>query len=221
MGVARASRGRLLAWATLVGVLAALNYAGRFVGGKPPDDTLYRYDYAVGGVVQYALILGFVLWITRGLPRRELLALRRPRSWKTAAGLAVLVLLGIALASAVLNPLLHPGQEQGLTPERWEPSHATAFALNFVVIAGLAPVVEELTFRGLGFTLLEPFGRWTAIVLVGLAFGLAHGLIEALPVLVVFGSGLAYLRSRTDSVYPGMALHAIFNAMALTLAVTT
>jgi membrane protease YdiL (CAAX protease family) len=215
------SRGRLLAWTGLVAALAALNYASRFAGGKPPDDTLYRYDYAIGGAVQYALIFGVVLWIARGLPKRPLFALRRPSSWPAAAGVSVVVLLGIALVSAVLNPLLHPGQEQGLTPDRWEPSHALAFGLNFAVIAGAAPLVEELTFRGLGFTLLTRFGRSTAILLVGLAFGLAHGLLEALPILVVFGSGLAYLRSRTESVYPGMVLHGIFNSIALTLAVAT
>jgi membrane protease YdiL (CAAX protease family) len=215
------SRGRLLAWTSLVAVLAALNYASRLAEGKPPDDTLYRYDYALGGAVQYALILAVVLWIARGLPKRRLLALRRPRSWPSAAGLALLVLLAIALVSAALNPVLHPGQEQGLTPNRWESSHAVAYGLNFAVIAGAAPVVEELTFRGLGFTLLERFGVPSAILLVGLAFGLAHGLIEALPILIVFGSGLAYLRSRTESVYPGMLLHGTFNAIALTLAVTT
>jgi uncharacterized protein len=215
------SRGRLLGWTSLVTVLATLNYAARFVGGKPPEDTLYRYDYAIGGAVQYALILGVVLWLARGLPKRPLLALRRPRSWPAAAGIAILVLLGIAAVSALLGPLLHPGKEQGLTPDRWEPRHAFAYGLNFAVIAGAAPLVEELTFRGLGFTLLERFGSWMAIVLVGLAFGLAHGLIEALPVLVVFGGGLAYLRWRTGSVYPGMLLHATFNAIALTLAVTT
>ena len=215
------SRGRLLAWTSLVAVLTALNYASRLAEGKPPDDTLYRYDYALGGAVQYALILAVVLWIARGLPKRRLLALRRPRSWPSAAGLALLVLLAIALVSAALNPVLHPGQEQGLTPNRWESSHAVAYGLNFAVIAGVAPVVEELTFRGLGFTLLERFGVPSAILLVGLAFGLAHGLIEALPILIVFGSGLAYLRSRTESVYPGMLLHGTFNAIALTLAVTT
>jgi membrane protease YdiL (CAAX protease family) len=52
-------------------------------------------------------------------------------------------------------------------------------------------------------------------------FGLWHGLVEALPVLIVFGFGLAYLRSRTNSIFPGMLLHALFNAAALIIAVTT
>jgi sodium transport system permease protein len=54
----------------------------------------------------------------------------------------------------------------------------------------------------------------------GLLFGLSHGLVQALPVLSAFGFGLAWLRSRTGSVYPGMLVHATFNALALALAVT-
>jgi membrane protease YdiL (CAAX protease family) len=56
-------------------------------------------------------------------------------------------------------------------------------------------------------------------VLTGLAFGVAHGLVEALPLLVAFGIGLAYLRCRVDSVYPGMVVHGLFNGAALVVAV--
>ncbi len=38
---------------------------------------------------------------------------------------------------------------------------------------------------------------------IGLAFGLAHGLVEGLPILIVFGAGLAWLRARTDERVPG------------------
>jgi membrane protease YdiL (CAAX protease family) len=62
-------------------------------------------------------------------------------------------------------------------------------------------------------------GRWPSIVLVGVAFGLAHGLVEALLVLVPFGMALAWLRDRTNSVVPGMFVHAFFNGAALILIV--
>jgi hypothetical protein len=62
-------------------------------------------------------------------------------------------------------------------------------------------------------------GRWQSIIIVGFAFGLAHGLLEALLVLVPFGIVLAYLRDRTDSVYPGMIVHGLFNGIALAAAV--
>ena len=94
------------------------------------------------------------------------------------------------------------------------------YVVNGLVICIVAPVVEELAFRGLGYGVLERFGRWTAIILVGIAFGLAHGLVEAFPFLAAFGAGLAYLRSRVNSVYPGMIVHGLFNAAALIVAVS-
>jgi membrane protease YdiL (CAAX protease family) len=117
-------------------------------------------------------------------------------------------------------PLEDPGQEQGLTPTRWEPAHAGAFAANLVLFCIVAPVVEETLFRGVGQSLLrERFGPRAAIVLVGLAFGAWHGLLYALLILVPFGWALAYLRERTNSVYPGMVVHAIFNGAAIAFSV--
>lgn len=79
----------------------------------------------------------------------------------------------------------------------------------------IAPLVEELTFRGVGQSLLRFLGRAPSILLAGVAFGLAHGLLEALIVLVPFGIALAWLRDRTNSVLPGILVHGLFNAAAL------
>jgi uncharacterized protein len=215
----RLGAGRLTAWASIVGLLATLGYIGRFSGGELPKEPLYRWDEFVGGLVQFLLLLGFMLAVAWGVSKREVFALRRPRSWRRALGIMLVVAVVVVVVSAALEPVLHPDKEQGLAPTRWEPAHAGAFVANFVVVALLAPVVEELTFRGLGFTLLERFGRPAAIVLVGLAFGLAHGLVEGLPLLFLFGAGLAYLRSRTESVYPGMVIHVVYNGLVLLIAV--
>ena len=211
---------KLAGWFTLVGVISAISYAGRFAGGKPPKNALYDYSTAGSELILFAIILALVFWIARGLPKREAFALRRPESWGRAIALGFAVLIAIAIANAALDPLLHGGREQGLTPSGWQSSHAAAFAVNLFAFAIVGPIAEELTFRGLGFYLLEPYGQTVAIVVIGITFGLWHGLVEALPVLIVFGTGLAFLRSRTDSIYPGMILHVTFNAAALLLAVT-
>jgi uncharacterized protein len=216
----RTGGGRLVAWTAIVGVLAVLGYVGRFAGGPQPKEPLYRWDQFAGGLIQFLVVLGLMLLVAIGLPKREVFALRLPSSWRLAAKVGIGVVVAIAVVSAVVDPLLQPGKEQDLAPHGWEPRHAAAFAANFAVVALVAPIVEELTFRGLGFTLLlERFGRWPAIVLVGIAFGLAHGLVDALPPLVVFGACLAYLRSRTSSVYPGIILHAGYNSFVLLFAV--
>ena len=141
-------RGRLIAWLGLVAALIALGYYGRTTGGKPDRDVLYQWGTAVSGAVSYLFMLGLVLAIAGG--EWSLLALRRPRSVVAAAGAALTVLIGIFVLSAILNPFLHAGREQGLTPTHWEPKHAAAYAANSFVVAVLAPIVEELTYRGLG-----------------------------------------------------------------------
>ena len=209
----------LALWASFVLVFAAASYGVRFSEGEPDQETLYEWSTAVAALAQF-LVIALIVYGIAGLGRRrELLALRRPTSWRRAA----LIALGIGFAMAVLltflGPLLNPGKEQGLTPDRWEPKHAAAYIANGLVVAVAAPVVEELTFRGLGYSLLARFGRWTAIVTVGVLFALAHGLVQGFPFLAAFGAMLAYLRSRVDSVYPGMVVHGLFNATALALAV--
>jgi membrane protease YdiL (CAAX protease family) len=212
-------QGKLTAWVILVAVLALLGYSVRLSGGKPPKDAAYLYSTAAAGLVQYAIILGFVLLIAR--PDWSLLALRRPRGWARTLMTVVLVFIAVYSVAAIVSAFGDPGREQGLTPQGWDSSRAAPFVVNFVVFVAVAPFVEELTFRGLGYSLLEPLGSLTAILWVGIAFGLAHGLLEGLPILIVFGCGLAWLRERSDSVYPGMAVHGIFNAVALIAAVST
>jgi uncharacterized protein len=210
--------GRLLAWLALVGFQILLNYSTRFTQGKPDRNAVYHWSTSLGGLLFYGAYLAIVLAISRD-ETRKLLALRAPRSWGRAVGIAAMVAVAVIAFEIGLEPLLHGGEEQGLTPKHWESAHAAAFAASFVVLALVAPFVEEATFRGLGFSLIEPYGRLVAIVAIGVLFGLAHGLVEALPVLVALGAGLAYLRARSESLYPCVLVHAAFNAVALTLAV--
>ena len=213
-------RSRLVGWAILVGVLALLSYAARLGEGDTPDDVLYRWSTAVGGLIQYAIILVLVLLLARGLAPSTL-GLRRPRSWTGAAGRLAAALVAIWIVGFVLNFFLEAGEEQGLVPDEWDASRAAPFVANFVVVALVAPFVEELTYRGLGYAAVrDAFGAIAAIAVTAVAFGLAHGLVIALPVLTIFGAILAWLRYSTDSIYPPMILHAVFNGAALIAAVT-
>jgi membrane protease YdiL (CAAX protease family) len=210
---------RLACWTLLVGAVAALNYAAY---GKvhASGEEIYSYASFGDGVVFYAVILGLAVLIA--IDRWDLLALRPPPLAR-AVGLALVVIASIVVWEFVVTvlPFEDPGQEQGLTPKHWEPAHAGAFAANVCLFVVIAPIVEEVTFRGVGQSLLrERFGAVPAIVLVGLAFGAWHGLLFALLVLIPFGAALAYLRERTNSVLPGMVVHAVFNATAIAVSVS-
>jgi membrane protease YdiL (CAAX protease family) len=198
--------------------MIALGYGSRASSGKPDPQVLYEWSTALGAVIQDAVVLGLVLAIAAG--SFGLLALRKPVHLAQAGWVLLGAIVGIYIFEGLYSALTHPGNEQGLTPSHWEPKHAAAYVVNAVVICTFVPVVEELTYRGVGYSLLEPFGRWPAIIAVGLLFGLAHGLVVSLPILAVFGGVLAWIRSTTKSVIPGMVLHGTFNLIALVAAVT-
>jgi membrane protease YdiL (CAAX protease family) len=219
--VTEVPRPRLVGWAILVTALAAISYAATLADtGDTPDDLLYRGSSAIGALIQYGIILCIVLAIARGIAPATL-GLVRPGSWAAAAGRVASALVAIFVIGAVLNVFLEAGKEQGLVPNGWDSSRAAPFVANFVVVAGVAPFVEELTYRGLGFAAVrDAFGNGAAVVVTALAFGLAHGLFVALPVLTIFGLILAWVRLKTGSIYPTIALHALFNGIALIAAVT-
>lgn len=187
----------------------------------PQDDLFYRYSTGALLFFQFGLIFGLVLLIARGTRMRETFALHRPQSWRRAIAVTVAALGATYVLLLVVGLALGPGNEpdQGI-PTFWDSSRFGPFILSFVAVAIVAPVVEELTFRGLGYSLLQPFGARAAIVGTALPFGLMHGFVLALPLFVVVGLSLAWLRTRTGSVYPGMLMHGTFNAAAIVLTVS-
>jgi membrane protease YdiL (CAAX protease family) len=219
-------RGRLIAWLVFVVALTLLSYGARLGDTETPDDLAYRYSSSVAALVQYGVMLGILLLIARGLPKRDVFALRRPTRWGRALGLAVLALGAIYASALAYERVLSlfgdfdPTEEQGLVPDGWDSSRAGAFIAFFVVVAFIAPAVEELTYRGLGISLLQPYGTVLAIVATGVLFGLAHGLLVGLPILSFFGIVVGWLRVRTDSIYPSIALHSAFNGIALLVSVS-
>ena len=194
-----------------------VQYAGRASGGQE-NDPLYKWSFAVGSLIQEGIFLLIILGIAGFSAQR--LGLRLPSLKWRALGLALAGFFAIQIFEFAYIALAHPGNEQGLTPTRWQPSHAAEYVVNGIIVCTVVPFVEEVTFRGVGFHLLRRYGRWLAIVGTGLLFGLSHGLVIALPIIVVFGCVLGWIREKTRSVFPGMVLHGTFNLIALVAAVT-
>jgi len=213
------SDGRLIAWLTIVLLLAAANFYGNATE-SPPKNAVFQWSTVANQGTFIVILLAVMLAIAGLTDTRGMFALYRPRSWPRAIGLGAALIVAVYVILYAESPLLDPGKDQGLTPSGWDAGHAPQFIANFLLIACFVPIVEELTFRGLGFTLLVRYGEWPAIVAVGLLFALVHGIPAALPAFTFFGAGLAYIRSRTASVIPGMLVHGTFNALALIASVT-
>jgi membrane protease YdiL (CAAX protease family) len=212
-------KARLIGWCLFVASLSTLSFVDRFSGNHPAKNVAYDYATSANAAIFYIVLLGLAMLATYGLDRRAFLGLRRPASWPRAAGISALVVLAVMIVSGLVAQFANAPQEQGLVPTYWDSHRATQFAAYAAIVAGLGPIVEELMFRGVGYGLLERYGRGVAVIVVGLAFALIHGLVEGFPILATFGIGLTYLRAKTGSIYPCIILHAAFNGAALALGV--
>ena len=213
-------RSRTHSWtaaAIWLGVCAFLIGSAFYLASLESEDdseALYDPDLAVAGLIQYAILVLIAIGIARLFPRpTDALGLRRFRArwiWISFVVVAVTLAVGIAL-----EPILHGGEDQGLAPDNWEPDHATAFVVNAAMIVLVAPFVEELFFRGIGVRALTVFGTLAAILLSGVIFGAVHGILGALPPLALFGIGLAWIRVRSASIWPGFIAHATYNGIGM------
>ncbi len=184
-----------------------------------PEDLRYRYSTVVFAVVVSAVQLAAVVLIARRLQLRQALGLTpSSSSVKEALAIGGLVVVGTYVLIVSL-PFLQGNKDQGVGAP-WDPSRALPFLLNAVVLVIVSPVVEELMYRGLGFSLLERFGRGSAILVTALAFAASHGLLVQLPAFAAAGLGLGFLRSRAGSVYPAIVTHAVINLIGVGLAVS-
>ncbi len=208
----------LILWLGLAALQIAVSFASQLRSTDrdtgSTDEPLYSWTLGIGSLVLYGILVALTVGIARLSPNAAVaLGLRRfpPR----ALWLVAVVVLASLVVSAALEPILHAGREQGLEPERWEPEQAAAFVFNALVIVTVVPFAEELFFRGLGVHVLRPLGGAVAIAGTALVFGLAHGIVVALPALGFFGLLLAWLRLRTESVWPGVVAHSLYNGLGI------
>jgi len=89
----------------------------------------------------------------------------------------------------------------------------------FLVGAVVAPVVEEIFFRGFLFQgFRQKYGWLTAMLLSSVIFGAAHLDPVSLIPTFVLGCVLAYVYHRSNSVWPGIIFHAAINSFSLCVA---
>jgi membrane protease YdiL (CAAX protease family) len=109
-----------------------------------------------------------------------------------------------AKASAGLMELL-----SGLRTGPW-----TAAGL-LVLIAAVAPVCEEILFRGAIFGLAYANGRtWTGAITASVLFAIAHGNLRMTPYYLVFSAVNCWLLARTRTLAGPIAAHVTVNLSA-------
>jgi membrane protease YdiL (CAAX protease family) len=93
-----------------------------------------------------------------------------------------------------------------------EEKDIVVLVLMAIAAALVAPVCEEIVFRGYLYPVAKKFsGPWVAALCTALIFSAAHGSFSALLPLFAFGLLLVALYEFTGSLWAPMAVHFLFN----------
>ena len=168
---------------------------------------------AVGSLILYGWqVTAAWLFSLRTAGRKlALWGFRRPTKaifWTIPLGLAAVYVVGIAH-----DLVMHPEQQQIV---RAFPHSGIGVALFVLVAVIMAPLFEEIVFRGFLFRGLANSWGWAWGALASSAvFGLAHLQLDVFLPLAALGFALAWAYKQTGSLWTCIAMHGLFNLIAV------
>jgi membrane protease YdiL (CAAX protease family) len=199
-----------------VGVIALLaELTGLSADGNSPGVT-------IGGTfVQDVALIGSAVVLARMLDSPVTpgkFGLRLPRL-RPAIGWTLVAWAAFFAFTIVWSQALGITDNDDLPQELGADDSNLALAFVAVLVCVVAPIAEELFFRGFCFTALRrTLGMLPAAAATGIIFGAIHlggTKAEFVVPLMVFGFLLCLLYVWTDSIVPCIALHALNNSLAL------
>jgi len=202
-------------------VLSMSVFAAALMKGKdaPPDFIGFVVSTVVGQVVVLGLIHVFLK--SHGMSWPDLLGLRHPRLLGTILFALVMAVVAAAVMTTInsliieLITLAHKPPENQISVQVLEkstkPEQRIVFALAALV---MAPLVEEILFRGILYPLLKHHG-YPRLALWGtsLLFAAVHIHFATFIPLFVFGVILVWIYERTDTLLAPILTHASFNTI--------
>jgi CAAX protease family protein len=132
---------------------------------------------------------------------------------------AILCAGGLAILSSELSNFLQSIQpiSQDYSKLYVSLMNQSLFGLLFAV-AFIAPVTEELIFRGMIQDGLQlSYKTQTAVLTSAILFGLVHGLPWLIINAFLLGLFFSWMRLKTGSLGPGILAHAVYNAIPFVL----
>jgi membrane protease YdiL (CAAX protease family) len=142
----------------------------------------------------------------------------RPTPARRAAGLVALTILAFLAFSVIWAVALDVSTKEKLLEQLGANETALLLALSALLTTVIAPVCEEILFRGYIFAALCKWKGWLpAAAITGVLFGGVHAgsapVADLIP-LGVLGFMLCMLYRRTGSLYPCIAAHSLNNSIA-------
>jgi membrane protease YdiL (CAAX protease family) len=199
-------------FAAVVGLMA--RRAGTF---DPERDGLAAL---LVGVPASSVALIGIAWLAAGGPRRQRLRLLPSRVSGPALAAMIVGILALSQALESMSILVGVGSGANLDwiARTLAAASPVGLLLALLVIGGLAPVGEEVFFRGFMLTRLRRvWSAGPAILVTAIAFGVIHG--EWVHGVLAMGIGiyLGLVTERSASVIPAVICHVANNSVSVVL----
>jgi membrane protease YdiL (CAAX protease family) len=202
---------------TLVLLPMGLIWLWQFVDPNLRADQLTAVDLVVVQGLMNLVLVGFIAFLVKTVHRRGFFdTIHWYRNYEFANGF--LVALGATLAVTVLivssffPPSTPPPIEKLL-------SSSNAMWIFAIFGVGIAPLFEEIIFRGFLFAVLsEMRGPRLAVPVTAFLFAFLHvfqlwGSWAGIALIFVVGYILSLIRMRSNSLIPSLIMHTSYNAM--------
>lgn len=199
-----------------------LNIAGIDISGIGNETVLQSFSAAVVYLCAFAIAFGVPYLIGRRRVTLETLGLQRLMSWADI-GLAPLALIAYLIASTAVIALITsfiPGfqVDQAQDVGFKNITSQSGYLLAFTTLVIIAPIAEETLFRGYLYgKLRNHVPIWAAILATSILFGAVHGQWNVAIDTFVLSIFMCLLREITGSIWAGILLHMIKNAIAFYL----
>jgi hypothetical protein len=204
-------------FAAAIAPQAALDIADFFAGSSASRATPVTAAGAVTIALASLVLYGWTAlaaWLFSLRTAGRSLALwgfRHPtRAWRWVVPLGLAAVYAVSLAH---DAIVHPHQQAIVS----EFPHSAIGAAMFVLVAVvMAPIFEEILFRGFLFRGLANSLGWVWAAAVSAAvFGAAHLQLDVFVPLAALGFVLAWAYHRTGSLWTNITMHALFNTIAV------
>jgi len=185
------------------------------------ESTLQAVFSAVIYVLSLVIVIGIPWWVKKYRTTRQEIGLHTSMTWTdillTPLAFVAYILLSYVLTSIASNfPFydIEQVQNTGFT----QLTQGYEFLLAFLTLVVIAPIAEEILFRGylLG-KLRKHVPVWLAILVTSLLFGLVHFAWNVGVDVFALSIVLCLLRISTGRLWPAMLLHMAKNGLAFYL----
>ena len=194
--------------------------AGWISGLHAPSYVLL--EYLVAYALSMLIAVGIPLYGWRMAISKQEFGVARSLRWTDLSWGLIGMVMYVALAQLALNIIVALVPTFNVT-EAQDVGFTVVFGwermLAFTVLVIVAPVVEELLFRGFLYGRLRKLHApvWLSVLFVSAVFGFVHGQWNLAVDVFILGVVAALLREKTGTIWTGVVIHMMKNAVAFYL----